>query len=264
MGEAMLALALLAALAAADDPPIATDRPGNGNAATVVPDLRFQVETSGNLLVDDGGDQVGFPTILRFGLGDFVELRAGTGIITLNLEGDELRGTDDVEATDTLLGMKLQLAENSGLLPDVAVMLDLFLPTSPGTDEVVPEFRTAAAWSLPANFGLLMNLGFDVPTGVRPTPLIDEGPRAGERVVNILWVANLGYTVPAIGERLSLFVEGFGRISTDSELSQTISQFDAGMAFLITDDVQLDSFVQIGLDAASPDFQYALGVSFRI
>jgi hypothetical protein len=260
----MLALALLATLAAAGDPPIATDRPGNGNAATVVPDLRFQVEASGNVLVDDAGDQIGFPTILRFGLGDFVELRAGTGIVTLNLESDELRQVDDVEATDTLLGMKLQLAENAGLVPDVAVMLDLFLPTSPGTEELVPEFRTAAAWSLPANFALLLNLGFDVPQGVRPTSLLDPGPRAGERFVNLIWVANLGYSIPAMGERLSIFAEGFGRVSTDSELGQTISQFDAGAAFLITDDVQLDSFVQIGLDQTAPDFQAAIGVSFRI
>ncbi|MEM6369544.1 MAG: transporter [Myxococcota bacterium] len=260
----MPALAFLAFLAAVGDPPIGTDRPGNGNAATVVPDLRFQVETSANLLIDDGGDQVSLPTLLRFGLGDLVELRLGNGLFTLNLEGDEDPARDQVEATDTLLGMKIQLAQSEGLLPDVAVMMDLFLPTSPGNEDLLPEFRAATSWGLPASFALLVNLGFEVPTGVRPTPLgsSEQGPR--ERFVRLLYVVNLGYTIPALQERLTLFAEGFGLVSTDSELGVTTHRFSTGLALLLTDDVQLDSFVQIGLDSSASDFQAALGVSFRI
>lgn len=251
----VLGLALVSA-----NGPIQTDRPGNGNAATVVPALRFQLETSW-LATDDPDIEaaMSFPTVARFGLFGVAEIRLGSGIVGIwNApepsvdSGDDFRGV----RTDTLVGSKVQLLESEGARPDLSVMVDVFLPTgeAPFTaDVVVPELRVAGAWSLPAGFGLLLNAGFDVPRGARNT-----------RYGQLIYVANLGYAIPVLESRFSVFVESFGRVSTASQLGASIHQFDTGLAVRVTDDVQLDSFVQVGLVEAAPDFQLSIGVSFRI
>lgn len=238
----MLPLMLTLGLAAAADAPISTDRPGNANAATVVPEARFQVETSANVAISDGREAVTFPTLFRFGLFGFSELRLGSSVVGIDGSG--------AEPTDTLVGAKFQISKSAAFVPDLSLMADVFLPSGnvPFTnDVVVPELRAAAAWGLPAGFGLLLNLGLDLPEV------------AGDRFSRIIWVANLGYSIPIV-QQLSVFVEGFGQISTDDRVP-TNTQFDAGVAFLLTDDVQLDSFIQVG---DQTDFQVAAGVSFRL
>lgn len=272
----MLALALLALTAttasAEVDPPIATDRPGNGNAATVVPHLRFQAETSWSFaeIDDDFLSLMSWPTLFRFGLVDVAEIRLGTAVVGTAFVGSPAppgsppRGES---STDTLVGAKVQLLANEGFRPDLAVMLDVFLPTGEGAftqDVVVPELRVASAWSLPAGFGLLLNAGVDLPQGQRP--IIDEQGVTTEdqRFGQLIYVANLGYAFPFLEQRLSVFVESFGRVVFDRELGSNIHQFDTGAAFRITDDVQVDSFLQVGLNDAAPNYQLSIGVSFRI
>jgi len=247
----------VAGVAHADDVgPIATDRPGNGNASSTVPKHRLQIETSASYLRSDAGavtvQQITLPTLVRFGLLDSVEVRVGSSIVGI----DATSGSDEGPAlTDTLVGAKVQLAENAGTKPQLAVMVDVTLPTGDGGftgDKVVPEARVAAAWSLPSNFGFLINAGGDLPEA------------AGDRFVRLLYVANLGYTPASLLDgRLSVFVESFGRLSLDSDQAHVV-QVDLGAAYSLNPNLQLDFFTQHGLSDGAPDFQIAVGVSARL
>jgi len=244
------------AKAESTEDPIATDRPGNGNAATVVPRLRFQVEASALFAQSDPVSSLSFPTLLRFGVTSWAELRLGTGGVGVAFADDE-----GAAPTDILVGTKVQLFESDGLRPDVAVMADVFLPT--GSESftqgvVVPELRAASAWALPAGFGLLLNAGVDIPRGER------DARTATARFAQLLYVGNVGYTLPVLDGRPSIFVEAFGRVPFDADFAPSLHQFDFGGAFLITSNVQLDAFAQIGLNDAAPEVQLAVGASFRL
>jgi hypothetical protein len=170
--------------------PIATDRPGNGNAPTTVPQWRLQIETSVAYAFDrtDGGDGhlVNFPTALRFGVLEFLELRFGSGLI--GIDAAPVMGADVASATDTFVGTKLQVLANDGWTPNLGVVVDVYLPSGCGGftgDVVVPDGRVAASWALPVGLGLLFNAGADVPEDV------------DSRFARFIYVANVNYTPPS-------------------------------------------------------------------
>lgn len=236
-----------------DAGPIETDRPGNGNAATTVPQWRLQIESSVSYAFDsDGSDDsrlVSFPVALRFGVLPLLELRAGTSMLGI----DAGAKSDVVNPTDTSVGTKLQALANDRWRPHLGIVVDVFLPSGRGAftaHVVVPDARVAASWTLPVGFGLLVNVGADVPEDV-------DG-----RFGRFVYVANLNYAPPILDRRLSLFVEAFGRISRLGR--DTVVQIDAGAAFLLRADWQLDMFIQHAFTDQSPDFQIALGLSVRI
>jgi len=232
--------------------PISTDRPGNGNAATTVPWRRLQLELGGLYAWTDADSpvsQVIFPLGIRYGLLPQLELRLLSGIIGIqSVDGDTA-----VDATDTALGVKVGLTEQSGFRPDLAVMADVYLPTGSGAfgaEVVVPELRAAASWGLPAGFGAFANVGFDVP---------DDGI---DRYARLLYLGQINYTLPAGADRVGIFGELFGRTSFDDRPDFLL--LDVGVAWQLSPDLQLDVFSQHRLAGSAPDFQLSLGISVRL
>ena len=239
-------------LALAEVSPLATDRPGNGNTTEVVQPLRLQVETSFNFSHEGDGTTLRgytFPTGIRLGVVRRIELRLGTNIYGVT-DGD----IDSSDVADLSVGLKAKAWDNVGLRPALSFIAQLNLPTGAGlftSNSADPLFLLLASWSLPAGFSFLTNLGFDV-----------LGLGAGQTTARFLYVALLGYTLPVWSNRIALFVEGFGQIALRDSLSDVV-QVDAGMAILITPDLQLDTFAQFGLNDASADVQVAVGFSYR-
>lgn len=247
----LLALGLLIGSAPALAAPISTDRPGNGNAATVVAPAVLQIETSALYAHTGDGDAhaVTFPTGLRYGIVPRLEARVLTSILGVQADPAETQ----VQPTDTALGLKLGVIQQRDYGADMAVMVDVFFPSGepPFTaDVIVPELRGALARSLPNGLGVLANFGFDVPE--------DE---AG-RYARLLYVGQINYAPPIEGRPLTFFVETFGKTSFGNRTDFT--QIDAGVLWLLTPDFQLDLFTQHGLDGAAPDFQIAIGLSARV
>ena len=238
-----------ASVAAMPKEPLVTDRPGNGNAASSVPPHQLFIEGSLNFLTDRQIDaqQLSAPTLLRFGVLPWVELRAGTGILGVHWSDGA-----SVHSTDTLLGTKFSLPNLEVL--DVALSMDALMPTGDGPFDggvVSGEARLLLAKALPAGFGLLVNAGADLP------PAEDSG-----RQFRPLHVVNLNHSLPSGSLPLSVFVESFGRHPLDG--AQHIWQLDVGLAYLASPDFQLDVFSQHGLTDAAPDLQVALGASVRL
>jgi hypothetical protein len=243
--------------------PISTDRPGNANAATTVPRGRVQIETSASYALDrSSGEadshQINFPTVLRFGFLPRFEGRLGHGVLGVEVLREQDRSAREISATDALAGMKLQLVRARAVqawIPDIALSVDVSIPIGSGSftsDVTVPDLRLAVAWGLPAGFGVLVNLGQDV-------PITDDG----ERFARFVYVGNFNYALPWFDRRWSFFVESFGRIALQNGQSHIV-QIDAGTTFRIAADWQIDAFTQHGLTDAATDLQAAIGLGVRL
>lgn len=242
---------LLLLLLSAEVPPISTDRPGNGNAATTVPTGRLQIEASALYSLDavpgDDVNLISFPTLFRVGLFTGLELRVSSAFGGIDATGPGVEG----RTTDTSVGAKAQILANGDWWPDLALMADVYLPSGTGAftaGVTTPDARVAASWALPHDLGLLLNLGLVVPED-------DAG-----RFAQLLYVVNLAC---GLAEGLTVFVESFGQIAVDGERSKVL-QIDAGAAYLVTDDLQVDLFTQHALTDQSPDLLVSVGLSGRI
>jgi len=258
LGAAALALLWLSGPASADwrlptEGPLATDRPGNGNAATTVTRGHLNIESSALYAHPTSMDEhlLSFPVLLRLGVLERLELRAGSGLVGYA----HVAGTDDAFATDTSVGLKVSALRMRGARPDLAFSADVFLPSGGGpftSGAAVPELRALAAWALPADLGLLINLGADVPE--------DTG---GQRYARALYVVNASYSPPVMEGRLTGFAEVFARHGLGDGREQIV-QLDWGASWLLGDDLQLDFFFQHGLTSDAPDLQLSVGFSARI
>lgn len=231
---------------------VAADRPGNGVAATTVGARDLQFESGLNYALDgsaaDRQHTLSVPTVMRIGLRHALEARVGSSVVGVAWGAER-----ELEVTDTLLGMKLQMAAQRGALPDLALNLDVTLPSGRGlfgSDATAAELRLAAAWSPGLGLAILLNGGFD-------TPQDERG-----RYLRPVYILNVAYALPVLDGRVSVFAEYFGR---DGEPGDRASwhQLDAGIAYALTDDLQLDSFFQQGLNSAATDLQLSFGLSLR-
>ncbi|MEM9696112.1 MAG: transporter, partial [Myxococcota bacterium] len=222
-------------------------------------------ETGFNLAFPQGVDvpqnyQLNFPTLVRAGVLNPVELRVGTALLGIGRSGP---GTStDVGAVDTILGMKTQFASNHGWVPDAAFSFDIGLPTgddafSAGTATV--DGRFLFSWALGEGFVLLTNLG------AATTPV---GER---RLVEEVHVINLGFGPEWLDRRVGVFVEHFGKVllqepsaSADEDRVRAM-QADWGAWWMITPDFQVDFFFQNELrGSGGTPLQASVGLSGRI
>lgn len=230
---------------------IATDRPGNGNAATTVP--TGYVNAEGGLLYvleqsEDRFHAMSFPLALRLGLLHVLELRLANALI--GIEKPEGRKAD-IDPTDLVVGAKVALLSGARYQPDLALSVDVSLPTGRGaftSHAVVPEARFLARQPIAKGLGLLFNVGIEVPE------------MNDLRFARFVYVANAHYALPVFDERWTFFVEGFGRVALTTSQPHVL-QIDAGTTFLIRPRLQIDFFSQHGLSEAAPDHQFSIGFS---
>jgi len=242
-------------------PPLVTDRPDQTESSTVVPSGLVQVEAGLAHLEDvERGAEVtsdGFAEMLvRVGLGRRFELRAGFAGFRLLEEGET--GGDAVREEGfgaASLGLKVGLVEERGLRPQIALIAGTILPGGAGTfssEGFDPFLRAAASHTLSERLSLAYNLG--------AAWLTEEDETGDEDTLSVL----LGTVALGIGatDRLGFFVELFGEsgLSDESEFSSA----DAGLTWLLLDNVQLDLASGVGLSTSADDWFAGLGVSFRL
>lgn len=140
-----------------DDPRLVTDRPHFSEASSLVGLGRVQLETGYTFFRDaDAGTVVSthsFPEpLLRMGVfADWFELRLGYNYLieqtsTAAGPSSRVRGSDDM-----YLGAKLALAEQLGVLPEVAIFPQARIPTGSSAftaRQMLPGFNLAYSWKL--------------------------------------------------------------------------------------------------------------------
>lgn len=249
---------MLAGAARAEEEPIATDRPDFVESSDVVGKGRVQLETSLAWERDrQGGVKARLsstPTLLRVGVSDAWELR-------LETDG-RLRQTAEVGGTSTRergwsdlsFGLKWHQRdgdEDAGT-PGLGWLFHLDADTGSGAfrgQGVRPSVRMVAEWEFAGGWSL----------GVMPG-LFRDRDEAGRHFTGGILAAVLG---KSLNDRTRVFVELSGEQLAPARHGGNVATLDAGVAFLLTRDLQLDAAMSRGLNRNAPDFAWTVGLSAR-
>ncbi len=253
---AMTCLPLSSAFAE-DKDAIVTDRPDFVESSNVVGKHRLQVETSFALDRKHDGAVVeqsaATPILLRYGINDTLELRMETDGRLRRRVGDAHGRLTDSGYGDLSLGLKWHVADGEGSRPSVGMLVHADLATgSPAMRGagVRPSLRMAAEWELPAQMSL----------GVMPGLSLDR-TEDGRRFTAAIFGVVIG---KAWSERLRSFAEVAAPRIARSRSGGSDVRFDTGVAYLLSDQCQLDSAVSRGLTARSADLSFTVGLSFKL
>jgi len=226
-----LVLLALTAPVAAGDVELVGDRPDFTESALTVAPGRVQIEAGLTRTDGDGVKVLEAGEILaRIGLDENTELRVGLGSwVRVENGADEVDGLDDLE-----MGFKRHLVAGEGSAPELAMIVAATLPTGGedvGAEQWQPLALLAAEWSLSERVGLGTNLGW-------------TSAHDGERFSSLWLSAALGI---ALNERAGLFLEGYA-FDKETTGGDDATYGDAGLTYLVDDNLQLDLRVGTGFD----------------
>lgn len=242
----------------ADDEPLATDRPDFVESSDVVGKGRVQIETSLAWERDrQGGIKARLsstPTLLRVGVSDAWELRLETdGRLRLTTDAAGT-STRDRGWSDLSFGAKWHQrdGDEAAGTPGLGWLFHLDADTGSGAfrgQGVRPSVRMVAEWEFAGGWSL----------GVMPGVFRDRDESDRHFTGGIL-AAVLG---KSLNDRTRVFVELSGEQIAAARHGGNITTLDAGIAYLVTNDVQLDAAMSRGLNRNAPDFAWTVGLSLR-
>lgn len=160
---------------------------------------------------------------------------------------DKNRGFGDV-----IPRLKINLWGNDGGSTALAVMPYVKLPTNTdhvGNNSVEGGLIVPLAVSLPQEWNLGLMTQLDIMRDA-------SGGGHHPEFVNTITLSH------AIVGELSGFVEFYSSVSTESG-SEWVGTFDCGLTYMLTEDIQLDAGVYVGLTRSADDINPFLGLSWR-
>jgi hypothetical protein len=254
--SAVLALALAAA--AAEAPPICTDRPAKANAICTVPAGRFQLESSavGWSRTETGGVtsetvSVG-SSVIKYGLSDRSDLQlAFTPYVRIEAkeagEKTSLSGFGDVT-----LRYKHRLTAD-GAPVGVALIPFAKIPTA---KRGIGNRKLEGGVAVPVSFGI----GGGVTATLGPElDLLADADGQGRHLA----VVNLVNLSAQVAQRLTVAGEMWSNLNFDPAGTVRQASADAALAYALSDNVQIDAGANAGLTRATPDIELYAGLSVR-
>lgn len=252
-----LLLGFVAALPSGAQEPISTDRPDFVESSLVVGRDRIQIETSVAYERDAAGGATArtfsVPTLLRVGLGEAWEARLETdGWLRQRVEDDAGNKGRATGFADIALGMKYHVPGEGPFSASSALLFHVDLET--GAEEFAgdgarPSLRYVAEWELADRWAM----------GVMPGVAYNTDD-TGDRYVSGIAGITVAYSWT---ERFRSFAEIAAEELGASDHAKAQVSFDTGVAYLVSDDVQLDAAVYSGLNKNTPDTTGTLGLSIR-
>ncbi|HUR65616.1 MAG TPA: transporter [Chitinophagaceae bacterium] len=226
---------------------IDTDRPDQTESAVVLPKNYFQVEIGFNKESTYGKDyDLIHPTLLmKYGLKK-IELRLEA---TYKSSYEQLipdpKWTTGLEPLH--LGFRMALWEEKKLLPKTSLLVHLGIPALGSKvfkpDHLIPSFRFSMQHSIADGIALGYNVGAEW-DGFTSTPA---------------WIYTLAPGFD-LGEKWYGYFEVFGSVINGGPPQHN---FDAGIAYYISNDVKIDISGGVGISKAAPKNYLAIGGSFR-
>ncbi|MGE3166830.1 MAG: transporter [Planctomycetota bacterium] len=233
---------------------LSTDRPGFADSTSVTPRGHTQLELGYTFTQDRERaartrDQSIAQSSLRAGLLDNLELRFLWNGFSVT-ETKEAGATEhDDGAGDMTVGLRSELIENDGLVPDLTGLINLALPVGASTKsagDVAPDLRLAYGWALTHSLRVYG-------VGIAAAAVDDDGRYfQGSGSAGLSW---------GVTEEFSTFVEYFGIFPAGR--GSPLHSVDGGFAFLLGDDVQVDVSAGFGLNADAPDVFVGVGLCWR-
>ena len=227
-------------------PPIDTDRPDLTDGTGTVARGHVQLESGYTLVWSRRGFlSLSVPELFaRIGMFDGVELRIGETYRRTD-EGSEratLRGWDDLQ-----LGTKIRLASQRGNRPSFS--MELFTSLATGADAI------SAGRPLPGG-ALLAEWDGDGPWSVGAEVQASRDPDDG-----IAWSPSLSIQFRPV-DALQFYGEFYTQQSTGA-VAPGESYFNAGVLFLLSNNVQIDARFGVGLNNAAARNYFGMGLSLR-
>ncbi|MGE3808807.1 MAG: transporter [Gemmataceae bacterium] len=260
-----------------EDDTIVTDRPDFTEATTTVGRGRIQLEAGYTYFHDDEDGTLSqfhsYPEMLwRIGMfADWFELRLGW-----NFGHERERtggiGTGRSGSEDLYLGCKLALTEQQGICPEMALILQMTVPTGSNNfsaDEVHPGFNLLYGWDVIPD--LISMAGSTQMNRTRPGegvlqfPFeVEAGPDDGNRhsFLEVAQSFTIGYTLTAVLGAYTEWFALFPHSSTDPEVGPEY-YFNGGFTYLVTNNFQLDIRAGVGLNKHADDLFAGSGFSVR-
>ena len=233
--------------------PLVTDRPDATEASSTVGKGVLQIETGG--LYESYEDQsvksenyTYNTTLVRYGILDNLELRLGWDFVegVTKVNGKKL---DDVTSgfSPLLLGVKIDIAEEKNGMPEIALIGHVF-PLFSASQDFRPEstgvdFRFSFSHTLSESSSIAYNLGGEWG---------NDSPEAAA-----IYTIAYGYSIT---DKLGIYAELYGDLPEDSSANH---YWDAGLTFLVSNDLQLDTYFGTSITEGQ-DLLIGLGASFRI
>ncbi len=191
--------------------------------------------------------------LLRYGLVNRLELRAGLAFFHKNYVTGGISHHEfsyiEKGLYPVYFGTKVQLLENDGIIPSLAVMGSLSFPglasKKYAPDHIAPDIRITASHHLLRKVTTGYSIGYTW-DGKNDLPAFDYSA--------ILWVAH--------SMKLASFYEIYGFIPPEAVAADV--RFDAGVTWLIIPSFQADLSGGIGITAFAPDFYAGFGFSWII
>jgi len=251
-------LLMLPAFAIAAEDEIATDRPDFVESSNVVGKGRFQIETSfaADRNKADGIKDKAYstPTLLRYGVSEDWEVRLETDGRIRATTTDIASGTRSTESGygDLSLGVKWHVADENGSSPSMGLLAHVDLDTGSAPFRARGKgasLRMVAEWELPNDFSLGMMPGI-------ASQVNDDGGRYTSGIFGI--VIGKGWT-----DEFRSFVEYSSEQIAHGRDGGTVSSLNAGVAYLLTNTVQLDTALSRGLNSRTPDWSWTVGLSMK-
>jgi len=233
--------------------PLITDRPDATESPQTVAPGFIQIETGGfyESFEDNNIKSETYTyntTLVRLGLLDNLELRLGWDFVEGQTTINDTK-LDDVTSgfNPLLLGVKIGIANENGWMPEIGFLSHLYLPFTASQD-YKPEttgvdFRFSFAHTLNEKSTLSYNLG---------AQWKDDSPEAA-----YLYSLSYGY---GISDKLGAYIEIYGDFPENNKANHL---WDAGLTYLISNNIQLDATVGSGISKGQ-DILLSAGVSFKL
>ncbi len=234
-------------------PEMITDRPDATESPNTVPVHSFQIETGAFYESfkenNNETETIGYnTTLVRYGLLEKFELRIGWNFEEGRTSVNNIRSGDVTSGfSPLLLGAKVEVTEEKGLLPEIALLGHLMLPFMASTDyrpeTTGVDFRFSFAHTLNEKSSIGYNLG------------AQWGDDSSEAAYVYTFV--YGY---AILEKLGVYAEVYGDLPEDNKANH---YWDAGITYSIQNNIQLDATIGKSFTEGQ-DILISTGVSIRI
>lgn len=232
---------------------LVTDRPDATEASSTVGKGVLQFETGGLYESFEANsvksENYTFNTMLiRYGLLDNLELRLGwdfvEGITKVN--GNKL---DNVISglSPLLLGMKIDISEENGAMPEIALIGHVF-PIFSASADYRPEFTGVDfRLSLSHTLSKKSSLGYNI------------GAQWGDDSAEASAIYTLAYGY-SISEKIGAYAELYGDFPEDNSANH---YWDAGFTYLANNDLQFDIYFGTSITEGQ-DLLVGLGLSYRV
>jgi hypothetical protein len=250
---------------------IETDRPDFTEASSTVGRGRIQLEAGYTYLRDrnQGGrfEAHSYPEmILRIGLfADWFELRIGQNFAN-EFRNENGKVTSPGGPQDLYLGVKLGLTQQKDALPEMALILQMTVPTGVdafNAESIMPGINLLYGWDIIKDCLTLGGstqanraLGVAFPGGV---DLLEPGDHF---YVELAQSLTIGYTLT---KKLGMYTEWFAFFPTSSHDPEIGPEhyFDGGFTYKVTPLFQLDIRAGVGLNRHADDFFVGSGFAVK-